>query len=102
MRYMFATDPEMAKKWAAETKDIKKLPEKKKKKGKYFKKEAFLGMPFNPVKLKGFLMRKPPVPPRPDMAKMFAVKHLSGNKFTNPIKPPALNPGAANKKWPVI
>jgi hypothetical protein len=26
-RFMFATNPEMAKKWAKETKDFKKLPE---------------------------------------------------------------------------
>lgn len=30
MRYLFANHPGMAKKWAAETPSIKKLPEKKK------------------------------------------------------------------------
>ena len=33
-RWMFAEKPEMAKQWAAETPDIKKLPEKVKGRGK--------------------------------------------------------------------
>lgn len=32
MRWMYANKPDMAEEWASETKNIKKLPEKKKKK----------------------------------------------------------------------
>ena len=38
-RWMFATHPEMAKRWAAETPDIKALPEKKTKDWAAVKKE---------------------------------------------------------------
>lgn len=34
MRWMYATHPEMAKRWEKETKNEKRLPEKKKKKKK--------------------------------------------------------------------
>lgn len=40
-RWMFATNPEMAKKWADKTKNFKKLPEKVKKKKKKVIKESF-------------------------------------------------------------
>lgn len=38
-RLMFAKDPKMAKRWADETPNMKKLPEKVKKKGKKGKKK---------------------------------------------------------------
>lgn len=59
MRYLFATKPKMAKRWAKHTKNIKGLPEKVTKEGKYsLRLDHILNEPWPSVSLARILESK--------------------------------------------